>query len=275
MERVSFANQEGPLMLSVIKEQTPSSAIAVIKNSLIDGAQGFDLHISTLVSQYLSEASISKIAESTDKPILALHYNSDYFGKHMGISDEDRMRQLLMAVKAGCSALDMQGYTFEEDMASALDGCGSSFAKLKPREVTMRQKTIDRQRKFIDEVHAAGGEVVLSTHTGVMMTAEQTVELALELEKRGADVIKIIANMNSAGDFPEICRTTLELKKHLKTKFAFHSQGKLGKPTRIICPMLGSYMVFCFDRYTESSNFEQCHLKSMADAFKNLDWRMK
>ena len=169
----------------------------------------------------------------------------------------------------------MQGYTFEKDMETALVGGTQSFVIAKPKQVTLREETVEKQKAFIDKIHALGAEVVLSTHTGVMMTAEQTIALAKTLETRGADVIKIIAKATSIDDIPECFRTVIELKKTMNVPFTYHLEGKLGKVTRIVAPMLGSYMVFCFDRYTESSNFEQCHLKSMADAFRALEWQIE
>ena len=275
MKRASFAKQKSPIILSVIKERTPAAAIAVIKNATLEGAEGFDLHLSTLDPEYINVESLSKIISATKKPVLALHYNGDYFNKRLGLSDEERMRQLTIAAEAGAAAVDMQGYTFEKDMATALEGGTQSFVASKPREVTLRQETIEKQRAFIDKIHALGAEVVLSTHTGVMMTAEQMVELAKTLEARGADVVKIIEKATCVDDIPECFRTVIALKKVMNVPFACHLEGKLGKVTRIVAPMLGSYMVFCFDRYTESSNFEQCHLKSMADAFRLLEWQIE
>ncbi len=272
-KRPSFAHHEGPLFLSVICERTPKAAIAVIKNSLVAGADGFDLHIPTLDPKYRNADCIREIVASTDRPILALHYNRDYDGKPLGESDEKRMEQLLAAVEAGASAVDMQGYTFDPDMATALDGAKQAFAKKSPREVTVRPETVEKQCAFIEKVHSLGAEVVLSTHTGIMMTAEETVELALMLEKRGADVVKIIGTAGSEDDIPECLRTVLALKKALKVKFAFHLGGAAGIPTRIMAPALGSYMLFCFEHYTQSSNFEQCHLASVVDAFRRLGWK--
>ncbi len=270
--RVSFTDHKGPLFLSVIRERTPNAAIAVIKNSVLEGASGFDLHIPTLDPEYRNAESMKKIIAATDLPVLALHYNGGYDGKPLGESDERRMEQLLMAVEAGASAIDMQGYTFDPDMETALAGAKEGFAKRAPREVTVRPETIEKQCAFIEKVHSMGAEVVLSTHTGIMMNAEEVVELALTLEKRGADVIKIVGKAQSEDDIPECLRTVLELKKALKVKFAYHLAGKAGAPTRIMAPALGSYMLFCFDRYTESSVFEMCHLGSVADAFRRFGW---
>ena len=273
MNRASFTEQESPILLSVIRERTPDAAIAIIKNSIVSGAGGFDLHLSTLENQYLNETDLAKIISSTVKPVLALHYNADYHKRPTGLSDEARMKQLLTAVRAGAAAIDMQGYTFEEDMDNALNGCGELFVRARPKQVTMRKETIAKQCELINEVHSLGAQVVLSTHTGCMMTAEEAVSLAQTLEKRGADVVKIIAKAEKEEDVAECFRTVIALKKVLKTKFTYHLEGKVGKLTRIVAPMLGSYMAFCFEHYTESSNFEQCHLKTLANAFRTLQWR--
>ncbi len=271
----SFSGQKSPIFLSVIKERTPDAAIAVIKNSIVAGAEGFDLHLPALEEQYWNVESLKKIISATDKPILALHYNGDYYNRHLGHTDEQRIELMLMAVKAGAAAIDIQGYTFEKDMATALDGCDLPFAGANPKQVTMRKSTIDKQKEVIDFVHSMGAEVVLSTHVGCMLTSEQALSLAEEIQSRGADVVKIIAKATGQEDIPECLKTVLTLKKHLNKKFTYHLEGKAGKLTRVVAPMLGSYMVFCLERYTESSNFEQCHLKSIVDAFRTLEWNVE
>ena len=63
----------------------------------------------------------------------------------------------------------------------------------------------------IEKVHSMGAEVLLSCHPGIPMTSEQVVELALFLEKRNPDIIKIVTRADQEDDLAESIRTMLML----------------------------------------------------------------
>ena len=78
-----------------------------------------------------------------------------------------------------------------ESKAQYLGDEGYSFASVKPFEVVTDSAIIDKQCELIEWVHGHGAEVLLSCHPMIPMSTDQVVELALFLEKRGADIIKI------------------------------------------------------------------------------------
>ena len=65
-----------PAIAGVIREKTVKKAIAEIKNCLYDGADMIDLHMSCL--EDISEDSLRTIIGSSNLPVLALNYNSNY-----------------------------------------------------------------------------------------------------------------------------------------------------------------------------------------------------
>ena len=62
----------------------------------------------------------------------------------------------------------------------------------------------------------------------------------------------------------ESFKAVYNLKKELKTPVSYHAGGKAGSLSRIINPLLGSHMIFCVDRYKESSLTEQLDLKTVS-----------
>ena len=105
------------------------------------------------------------------------------------------------------------------------------------------------------------------------MNCEQVVDLALFLEKRNPDVIKIVTPCYNEEQLAESFKTMLTLKKEVKTKVHFHCCGAAGSLTRIINPVLGGYLIFCSDSYTPSSNFEQLDLttaKTILDQIQKI-----
>ena len=102
------------------------------------------------------------------------------------------------------------------------------------------------------------------------MTTEQVVELALFLEKRNPDIIKIVTRANNEDDLAESIRTMLALKKEVKTPISYHANGRFGTLSRIINPLLGGQIAFCVDRYSESSTMEQLDLRTVKTIVENL-----
>lgn len=89
----SFTQLESPVLAGVVKEETAKSVIAEIKNNSLSGANAFDVHISCLGKEECTAEKLKQIADSTCKPIMALHYNQAYDLGPMNESDEDRMRR--------------------------------------------------------------------------------------------------------------------------------------------------------------------------------------
>jgi len=269
----SFAKQKGPLLVDVIKEKTCRSAIAAIKNGTVDGAMGFDVHLAPLLPDELTPEKLHTVFHATDKPTLALHYNFTYDWHPMQDSDRRRAELFCMAVEAGASCVDMQGYTFStQDTRSSLIGSHHSFAAASPNEVTVDPETIRQQKDFIDRIHSMGGEVLLSVHTGTFMDCSQTLALFELLEERNPDVIKLVGNCNTDDELAEYFKTLLKAQNMgYHARIHYHCNGARGKWTRIIGPMLGSYLMFCIDRYTESSVFDQLPLRVMTDIYSLLE----
>ncbi len=257
-----------PAVAGVIREQTAAAAIAEIKNCTYSGADMIDLHLSCL--ENTDPDTLHKIIGSAKLPILALNYNSRYDWTSLNQSEEERVQLMLRAVEAGAAGIDMQGYTF--DPPSKKGFCGEnrySFTQGDPKEVVTDPVVIQKQCDLIEKVHEMGAEVLLSCHPGIPMTTQQVVELALFLEERNPDIIKIVTRANTQEDLDESIRTMLALRKHVKTPVSYHANGKAGIPSRILNPLLGGQIAFCVDRYNAGSTMEQIDLKTARAAIDN------
>ena len=258
-----------PAIAGVVKEKNARASIAQIKNCIYDGASMIDLHLSCL--EDLSLESIKKIVDASRLPILALNYNSKYDGTSANFSEEERIASLLLAVEAGAAGIDMQGYTCH--LPSKKEFCGEdkySFTKGNPKEIVTDSAIIEKQCEIIERVHSKGAQVLLSCHPGIPMNCSQVVDLALFLEKRNPDIIKIVTKAETEDDLAECIRTMTVLKKEIKTPISYHASGKAGMLSRIINPLLGSQIAFCVDRYCEASTFEQIDLRCTSEVVENV-----
>ena len=258
-----------PALAGVIREKSVQGAIGEIRNCMYDGADMIDLHMSCLEDSGIQ--SLKRIIASTKLPVLALNYNSTYNWEAAGLSEEERISSFLRAVEAGAAGVDLQGYSFHLPSKSGF--CGEdkySFTKGNPREIVTDEGIISRQCEFIDKIHSMGAEVLLSCHPGIPMGCEQVVELALFLEKRNPDIIKIVTAARNEEDLSESIRTMLLLKKELRTPVSYHVNGAAGVPSRIINPILGGQIAFCVDHYNEGSTMEQIDLRTAKEIVEGM-----
>ena len=257
-----------PALAGVVKEATVRAALAEIKNCEMDGSTMIDLHMSCLDDP--SEEKLKEIIGASRLPILALNYNIDNTLAPRGYSEDDRAEIFLRAARAGAAGIDMQGYTFH--LPSKTEFCGEdkySFTKGNPREIVTDSEIIAKQCDFIERIHEEGSEVLLSCHPGVVMSAEQVVELALFLEERHPDIIKMVTVAQSDEDAAEAIRAMTMLKREVKTPVSYHANGAAGIKTRIINPLLGGQIAFCIDRYKENSDRQQVDLRAMSAILDN------
>lgn len=276
-ERKTFARNPSPMVIGVVRERNVRDSIAAIRNCEYHGATGIDLHLSCLESDAQTTESLHSVIAASRLPILALNYNQTYDYQPFETDEESRIELLMRFVEAGGAAVDLQGYTY--DLPSKLafreefKQLGYSFIRDNPKEIVVDPKIIEKQCELIDRIHHAGAEVLISTHPWVPMNCEQVVELALFLEKRNPDVIKIVTPCYNEEQLAECFKTMITLKKEIKTQIHFHCCGAAGSLSRIINPILGGYLVFCSDGYTASSNFEQLDLqtaKCILDMIKKI-----
>ena len=258
-----------PALAGVVREKTKERAIAEIKTFEQDGADMIDLHMSCL--EDYSVENLREIIASSSLPILALNYNFTTDWKDVGLAEQERAETFLTAAKLGASGIDMQGYTF--DIASKENFCGVdkySFTKGNPKEIVTDEKIISKQCEFIEKIHREGGEVLLSCHPGIAMNTTQVVELALFLEKRNPDIIKIVTIANSEEEMLEGIKTMRALKSEIKTPVSFHCGGEFGGLTRVVNPALGGQIAFCVNGESENATPGQLDLKTAKLAIENL-----
>ena len=270
----SFCKVPRPMLAGVVREQSCATAIAAIRNCEYQGATGIDLHLSCLDDEFRTVACIRDIVNASRLPVLALNYNISYDKGIYEAGEDERTELLLTAVEAGVAAVDIQGYTFDlyskNNFRKEYSYLNYSFLKGNPKEVVVDDETIGKQTEFIERIHHMGAEVLLSNHTGIPMTTEQVVDLALFVEKRKPDIIKIVTPADTEEEMLEAFKAMTVLKKEVKTPVSYHCNGKKGGLTRIVNPVLGGFMCFCNERYTHNSDTGQPLLETAKTIFDNI-----
>ena len=265
----SFKNQE-TMHVGVIKEKTVEESIIAMCIAEDKGCAGFDLHLNLLDKNgLLSVDNISKICKTSSLPILALNYNPE-------ISQEERLKGLELAIHAGCSAIDFQGFMFCEEKTSSTHtpenkkyfenlGFDMSFIDAAPQETIIDPEMVNKRIAYVDKIHQMGGEVLISTHIQTVLDKKQLIAYAKFHAAHGYDVLKIVA----IGKTPEDVENCIEACKYLRTDLALKntkytlqlSGEKCVYITRLLCPAFyGSYISFCYPELTEWQDENQLDL---------------
>ena len=258
-----------PALAGVVKAKNALGAIAEIKNCIYDGATMIDLHLPTLENTDVE--TLHKIVKASRLPILALNYSKND-DMEADTAEEERVAMMLRAIEAGAAGMDIQGYTYHRPSRDGFYGEDRySFTKGNPHEVVTDSAVIDKQCALIERVHGMGAEVLLSCHPRIFMDCDTVVELALFLEKRNPDIIKIVTSAaDTEEQMIEVFRTMVALKKQVRTPISYHANGKCGMLTRIVNPILGGQIAFCVDRFDEHSTMGQPDLRTTAAIVENV-----
>lgn len=250
-----FSKQSFPMLVTSISDSTPDEAICTIRNAMLDGTNGFMIHLENLAPEYMNENDLRRIfSYACDMPIYTMNYRSNHSQK----SDEQLMDEQIMAVKAGADMIDMMGDMFDRS----------------PLELTLNPSAIEKQKQIIAQVHELGGEVLMSSHTWVYMTTEEVLAHAKELESRGADFVKIAMRVHSEEEMMDSLKTTWVVSQALNVPFLHICMGFHGKLHRAIGPLLGSCFALCVQTYTPSGHKEKVLLRAEKNVLDHIDYRL-
>lgn len=277
----SFAGLD-VMVCSMILERTPDEAIRAIRKAEAKGAFGFMIYVTCLDPEYRNFDDLQRIMHCTDKPILAIAYNNSTFIPQ-NIGYEEMAELLKLSVRAGAAAVDMQSFMWDDFNTTTATlkankayfenlGYDMSFADANPKEISGNLDALRMQKQFIDEIHALGGEVLISIHANVQMNASQIVAMAKFAEQNGADIVKMVLGGNTKETVIEHLKACIELEKPgvLNAKFSVHGQSSL---SRLMGPMFGSYIAFCVDEYTQAQTTIQIDLQTMVDIMNSPEMK--
>ncbi len=231
----SFLNTNTPFITEMVQVPTAKRAECCIRNAIADGATAIGFQMQVLEKQFRTEEILTSIFDvAEDKPIYFTNYRS---GLNTGMCDDELMNGLFLGLKCGATLVDVMGDTF----------CPA------PEELTTNEEAIKKQMQFIDEIHKKGGEVLMSSHVYEFRPAERVLEMAVEQQRRGADIVKIVTGANTQEEQLENLRICNLLKQELKVPFLFLSGGTHSCLHRMVGPALGVCMWLCFREYDETT----------------------
>ena len=238
MKKRTFLNYEKPLLTSMVQADNPDRIKELIDASLPEGAEAFGMQFCKLKTEYRNRDTYKELFAYTNLPIYVTNYRDHI--SNVGKSDDTLADELLSFAKYGATLCDVMGDIFNASKD----------------ELTMNEEAVKKQINLINELHAAGAEVLMSSHVHKFIPAERVLEIALEHQRRGADICKIVTRAENMEEQIENLRIINLLKKNLKIPFLFLSGGEC-HITRRIGATLGNCMYLCVHEYDEYATKSQ------------------
>ena len=241
-----------PLLTVMIQSPDPDRAIATVRKAIPAGAEAFAIQADKLKREHQNPEAYKRIFQAMQGfPIYATYYRN---GENTGKTDEELSQGLLELTRSGASLVDMMADYFDPS----------------PDELSMDPGAIQKQKDLIGQIHACGGKVLMSSHTGRFLPAERVLEIARAQQDRGTDYVKIVTGAQTVEEEVENLRITHLLCEHLAVPFLFLSGGRCQLHRRI-GPMLGCAMYLCVYEHDELSTRAQPvleHIKAVRDHFE-------
>lgn len=244
MSQRTFLKHDKPLLTSMVLADNPDRIKELIDASILEGAEAIGMQLCNLKVEYRNEDTYRDLFTYTELPIYVTNYRNHT--STAGKSDDMLAAELLQLAECGATLCDVMG-----DFFDACEG-----------EMTMNEDAVKKQMHLINELHKRGAEVLMSSHILKFTPAERVLEVALEQQRRGVDICKIVTSASNMAEQIENLRIINLLKESLKIPFLFLSSGECHIMRRI-GGAIGCCMYLCVHEHDALSTKTQPLLSDM------------
>ena len=190
--------------------ETPEELIQESRQFESQGAHGVCLEMQNMREEFLDVATFRRIFDSVKIRKYAAFYRK---GRMETLSDDARVKYLLMAAEAGADIVDLMG----------------DFFNPTPGELSVDDGSITRQKTLVRDIQARGAKALMSSHVLAYRPLADAVALFRAHEARGVDISKGVFSCNTPAELNESLKTTAVLHDPLKVPFILLCGGDLGK----------------------------------------------
>lgn len=246
-----FLIKDEPMLVSMVQAYTPERVCQLMELSRPEGAEAFGMQFCRMKEQYKNKETFKKLfAKAGELPVYVTNYRQ---GENSKKSDDELADGLIELAECGATLCDVMGDMFDKQ----------------DDEVARDEGAIEKQKKLIERIHQSGAEVLMSSHIFKFTPAERVLEIALEHQRRGADISKMVVGADSMEQQIENLRIIALLKEKLDIPFLFLSGGECHLLRRI-GGELGSCMYLCVYEYDELATSVQPLLRNVKAIRDNM-----
>ena len=231
----------------MVQADNPERIKELVSRALPEGAEAIGMQFCKMLPEYRRPEVYRELFSLTELPTYVTNYRGKPGRQNIGKSDEVLGDELVELAECGATLCDVMG-----DYYDPTEG-----------ELTDDPIAIKRQRDLIGRIHAAGGEVLMSSHVLKFTPAERVLEIARAHAARGADISKIVTGAETVEEEIENLRILALLKKEMKIPFLFLSGGSCNRLSRRLGGTLGNCMTLCVREYDALATPSQPLLSDM------------
>ena len=247
----TFLKYDKPLLTVMVQADNPDRIKELVDKSIPEGAEAFGMQFERMKSEFRKPEVYRELFEyAKGKPVYVTNYRKRM---NEGKSDEILSEELIELAQNGATLCDVMGDCFDAQ----------------PDEFTMDETAVKKQMELIEKLHKNGAEVLMSCHMGHYVPPERVLEIALEHQRRGADISKIVTAADTMEEQLENLKTINMLKEKLDIPFLFLCGGKCSV-LRKIGGEIGCCMYLCVYEYDDMATTVQPLLKEVREVRANL-----
>jgi len=239
-----------PFIVAVIAESTATKCLRQISSAEENGADAFEINIAQLKEKELHEIFIS-----TQKPCIASNRRSDFMRLYgyenlAEANEESRVEKLLRTLETGAGVIDFELDTFTSKREFPHFGSRAETKYAlkfgsKLTQFSAQPQTVLRQRRLAQLIKSGGGEVLISCHTQTRINQKEILRIVQTMERRGADLAKVVTHTFNVDDLANFLRTISEVKNVARIPFNLMNFGTYSIPGRLLSVAFGSAWVYC------------------------------
>ncbi|MDD6284768.1 MAG: type I 3-dehydroquinate dehydratase, partial [Firmicutes bacterium] len=208
MNNNSFFNYEKATLTVMVQANNPARIKELMDKSLPAGAEAFGIQFEQMLPEYrTTEVYRDLFGYAKGRPLYVTNYRDKQNAEK---SDDELGNELVELAECGADLCDMMGDYFDRQLD----------------EVAVDENAINKQIGLINRIHQKGAKVLMSSHVMKYTPAERVLEIALEHQRRGADISKIVVGAENREQEIENLRIINLLKEKLDIPFLFLSGGE-------------------------------------------------
>lgn len=221
-----FLNYEKATLTVMVQANNPARIKELMDKAVPAGAEAFGIQFEQMLPEYRTpEVYRDLFSYAEGRPSYVTNYRDK---QNSGKSDDELGDELVELAECGADLCDMMGDYFDRQ----------------PDEVAVDETAINKQMELINRIHEKGAKVLMSSHVMKYTPAERVLEIALEHQRRGADISKIVVGADNREQEIENLKIINMLKEKLDIPFLFLSGGEC-RILRRIGGEIGSCMYLC------------------------------
>ena len=233
-----FLNYEKATLTVMVQANNPTRIKELMDKAIPAGAEAFGIQFEQMLPEYRTpEVYRDLFGYAKGRPSYVTNYRGT---QNNGKSDDELGNELVELAECGADLCDVMGDYFDKQ----------------PDEVAVDENAINKQIGLINRIHEKGAKVLMSSHVMKYTPAERVLEIALEHQRRGADISKIVVGADNRGQEIENLKIINMLKEKLDIPFLFLSSGEC-RILRRIGGEIGSCMYLCVCEHDSFSTLTQ------------------